>query len=115
MICWWRVCLSKDIVVSSLRRAEAGYYSAAALLLRPHGAVDVALEPVEELALVARDREVEELAVRLEVGDERAMDASVARRKLRPLIEDIVASYEYCSWEKAGNSESDYPGIPPPS
>ena len=89
---------------------RAGYYSAAALLLRPHGAVDVALEPVEELALVARDREVEELAVRLE----RAMDASVARRKkgLRPLIEDVVASYEYCSWEKAGNSESDYPGVP---
>ena len=44
---------------------------------------------------------------------ERAMDASVARRKkgLRPLIEDIVASYEYCSWEKAGNKESDYPGV----
>ena len=41
------------------------------------------------------------------------MDASVARRKkgLRPLIEDIVASYEYCPWEKAGNKESDYPGV----
>ena len=162
LICWWRVCLSKDIVVSSLRRAEAGYYSAAALLLRPHGAVDVALEPAEELALVARDREVEELCLdaipllmqgampRLDSRGmltvksisphapptwtmdvppwippscgggmkaypeyERAMDASVARRKkgLRPLIEDIVASYEYCSWEKAGNSESDYPGV----
>ena len=47
------------------------YYSEAAALLRVHGAVDVALEPVEELALVARDREVEELAVRLEVGDTR--------------------------------------------
>ena len=47
---------------------------------------------------------------------ERAMEASIPRRKKRRLsIEDLVASYEYCSWEKAGNSESDYPGIPPPS
>ena len=47
---------------------------------------------------------------------ERAMEASIPRRKKGRLsIEDLVASYEYCSWEKAGNSESDYPGIPPPS
>ena len=34
------------------------------------------------------------------------------RMRYISLIEDIVASYEYCSWEKAGNSENDYPGVP---
>ena len=43
---------------------------------------------------------------------ERAMEASIPRRKKRRLsIEDLVASYEYCSWERAGNSEADYPGV----
>ena len=75
-----------------------------------HGAVDVALEPVEELTLVARDLrandaglasmtwrstpstylEVEELAVRLEIGEGPRRDASRETRPelllLKPLL-----------------------------
>ena len=42
---------------------------------------------------------------------ERAERESKARMKKGKLaIEDLVQSYEYCSWERAGNSEKDYPG-----
>ena len=41
---------------------------------------------------------------------ERAERESKARMKKGKIaIEDLVQSYEYCSWERAGNSEKDYP------
>ena len=55
--------------------------AAAALLLRLHGAVEVALEPLEERALGARDGKVAVRTFLLEPGERQGVDAA---RELGP-------------------------------
>ena len=60
--------------------------SAAAALLPLHGAVEEALEPLEERALRARDGEPEVLAVLLERGERQRVDAAREPRRLRSAV-----------------------------